>query len=182
MPYLGGNRMSALIDLLLTRTARERLLLALLCAVVVPLALVFGALMPLAEARKTAEAAHAEALATGTWLAARAAELQLLPAPVLAGTDDVTAAQDRAPIGAAALEESLKRVGLRPALTALDSDSDGGVTLRFDAVRFVALADWLRGSQPRWGYDLARLDLTQLDLNGAEVSGKVRALIVLTPL
>jgi type II secretory pathway component PulM len=58
-------------------------------------------------------------------------------------------------IGISGIEAGLRAAGLREVVSELANTTDGGITLRFDAVRFTALADWLSGQSGVWGYDLA---------------------------
>ncbi|MEC7965975.1 MAG: type II secretion system protein GspM [Pseudomonadota bacterium] len=164
--------MSKLIDLLSDRSPRERMLLALMVAVLLPALVYLTLIQPLTERLNAAKQARSEAAALSLWLNDRAADLALLPAvDDASGTDAETQA-----IGSAALEESLKRVRLRPLLSALELESDGSIQLRFDEVRFVALMEWLSGSHPGWGYDI-----TQMQIRAHAVQGKVSARLTLSP-
>jgi len=60
--------MNRLIDMLLTRSPRERGLLALLALVVVPVGLWFGVLEPFSKARISSGAQLAEAQALNAWI------------------------------------------------------------------------------------------------------------------
>jgi len=70
------------------------------------------------------------------------------------------------------IESALREAGLRDEVTELANTADGGITLRFDAVRFSRLAAWLSDQSGQWGYDLdaftfergAREDVVAADL------------------
>lgn len=157
-----------MIDWLARRAPRERLLLGLLVALVLPAAIWLGGLAPLFERRAAAEAALAEARALDAWVAARAGEMAAL--------GPVTEAAQGAPIGSAGLEQSLIAAGLRPAVSDLAGDGAGAVTLRFEAVEFRALMVWLTASDPGWGYVIERLRL-----RAGDRPGLVRADLALRP-
>lgn len=158
-----------LIDFLLPLSRRERGLIAALVFGILPLAVAFLVLLPLAERVPAARQAETDARTLYQWVQARVAEKQALPAPSEAGSG--------MPIGSGGLEQSLIAVGLRPAVASLDVRDSGVIDLRFDAVRFVALADWLSASEPRWGYVLTRFRFDHLP----ETPGKVAAQLELTP-
>lgn len=137
---------------------RERRLLALLCALVLPAGAFFGVVQPLAEARAEAERRQTEAAATAAWMqrqaeifATRAA--QALPAERPAAT----------PLGLAGIERSLEDEGLRRQVSQLAGDGEGGIALGFDTVSFLELADWLQAMEPDWGYRIARFSFTRGD-------------------
>ncbi len=157
-----------LIDFLLQRSGRERMLLALLFAVGLPLLVIFAVLLPLKDRKDAALAENAEAVALNIWVRDRAAELdQIAQGPEQAAT---------APIGSSAIEESLIAAGLRPFVSELAVADQGVVELRFDQVKFTALADWMSANSRSWGYDISsfRFETT-------EESGKVSAGLALTP-
>lgn len=157
-----------LIDLLLRRSPRERVLLALLVGVAVPVALVMGVMQPLAAKRAAAETAFADIQAAQIWVGARVAEQAAL--------GPVGDRGPRAPIGSSGLEQSLIAARLRARLSELSNRVDGEVELRFDAVAFTDLMGWITATDPIWGYDIARLDLVP----GAD-PGRVDAALRLTP-
>lgn len=154
-----------LLDLLLRLAPRERRLLALLIFGVLPAAVLFGLLLPLADRRDAALAAEAEALALRDWTLARRAEI-----PASAG------AEGAPPVGSVGVEQSLVAAGLRGAVSELGSRAGDVLELRFDAVPFVPLASWLTGEEPRWGYRIAGLRLEAL-----ERPGMVAAQMTLVP-
>lgn len=147
--------MSALLDrlseLLLALSGRERVLIALLAVIVLPLGMIYGVAIPLAERREAARATTAEARATELWVADQAVTFAELSRDVarVSGVSRAVSA-----IGLSGIEASLRDVGLRKAASELSNTADGGVTLQFDSVRFTRLADWLTAQRDVWGYDL----------------------------
>lgn len=148
--------MSALMDrltgFLLGLSRRERWLVAVLALVALPVGAVYGIALPLAQSREAARAAVAEARATELWVADQAVQFATL-ARDAGQRPQVTRATN--PIGISGIEASLRDAGLREAVTELANAADGGITLRFDAVRFTQLAEWLTAQNDTWGYDLA---------------------------
>lgn len=136
-----------LIDFLLARSPRERALLALLVAGVLPLALVFGLLLPLRAGQQAALEARTQAVAMNLWVQDRARELAALDAAPRAGP--------QAAVGMSGIEETLIAAGLRAAVSDLGQDSRGQVSLSFEEVRFTRLMGWLSEVTPGWGYDVA---------------------------
>ena len=153
-----------LIDLLLRRAPRERLLLGLLVIAVLPTALWFAVLEPMAARR----AELTEVRALQDWVAARAAEMAALGQAENSGP--------AAPIGLSALEQSLISADLRPAVTGLANREGGGIDLRFEAVDFAVLMGWLSRQDPGWGYDIAAFRITR-----GEELGVVAAELQLVP-
>ncbi len=139
--------MDRFIDMLGKLSGRERWLLALLCGGVVPLALWFTWLAPLASARVAALSNLQEARQVSLWVSDRAAEKTLFRAPVASGK--------RTPIGASGLEQSLIDGNLRDRLSALSDRGDGRLELHFDEIEFTELILWLGASDLQWGYDIA---------------------------
>jgi len=139
---------AGLIDMLLARSARERLWLGLLVVVVLPVAVWFGVMAPLQQDRQAAFKRVEQERLLNIWVAERAGEMAMLAA-VPTGSK-----QPKPPIGSAALEQGLIDAGLRPALDELVNRDGGEVVLRFEAVEFEALAAWLSASEPVWGYAL----------------------------
>lgn len=157
-----------LISALLQRSRRERWLLGLLALVGLPALVVFGLLLPLHEARQAAARDLQEARALLSWVTARSAEQSRLSPPA--------AVAPRAPIGMSGLEQSLLDSNLRHRVSQLSARSEGGIALRFDAVPFTGLMDWLSRQEPGWGYRIADLRITR----SAE-SGIVAAALTLQP-
>lgn len=147
-----------LIDILLRLAPRERALLALLCCFVLPLALCFGVLLPLAEARNNAQAELDEARALTLWVQERAADQTLLLRTDNGGPRDK--------IGLSGVEQSLISAGLRDQLSEVSNRAGDAIELRFDAVAFEDLAGWLLASDPVWGYDIVGLQLERSETPG----------------
>ncbi|THD76796.1 hypothetical protein E7681_02860 [Thalassobius vesicularis] len=157
-----------LIDLLLPLSARERLLLGLAVLVILPLAVVFGVLLPLMQARQEAVAAQSDAVALNVWVQDRIAEktvLERLPVQTIG-----------APVGSTAIEQGLIDARLRQDVSALGAQSGGVIELRFDRVDFVRLANWLSVQHPGWGYTIDSYRFEAID-----EPGKVAASILLSP-
>lgn len=159
--------MAALRLRLALLTARERWLLGVLVAVVLPVALVAGVLLPLLDARTAARQAAAEARADLDWIAAQVAGL---PAGGLA-----PAAAAVAPVGLAELERGIVAAGLREGLGILSNRAGGGVDLGFEDVAFDPLARWMAGVERTAGYRIAVMQVERL------APGRVRALFQLEP-
>lgn len=138
-------------------SARERRLLAVLAFLVLPLGLAWGVVLPMTERREAARQALDEAVALRGWLTARQAELAALPPE----TGPSTFAGDV--VGISGIEASLVDAGLRGDVSLLSNAPGGGVTLRFDAVSFLALMPWLEETEARSGYLVAGLRLAQGD-------------------
>ncbi len=129
---------------------RERLLLLLLGVVVVPVAVVFLAVLPMLEARDEARADAREAAALLAWVSD---QVRALPAEGAApGTAFGAEAE---PIGISGIEESLVRIDLRPHVSQLANRSAGGVEVALDEAPFDRLGDWLTAMAPVWGYEIA---------------------------
>lgn len=147
-----SGMMDRLVGFLLGLSRRERWLLAVLTLVVLPVGLIYGVALPLTEQRAAARAAVAEARATELWVADQAVTYATLRRD--AGEGRVTTrATD--PIGISGIEASLREADLRRAASELANSADGGITLRFDEVRFTVLAEWLGAQADTWGYELA---------------------------
>ena len=80
------------------------------------------------------------------------------------------------PIGSSAIEESLIAANLRPFVSELGVGDGGVIELRFDLVKFTALADWISANDRTWGYDI-----TSFRFEATDTSGKVSASLALTP-
>ena len=147
-----------LVSALLMRSSRERLLLGAMVLVALPLAVALGVLLPLYEARLAAEAELRETRALAGWVAERATENA-----ALANTPEV---QRTAPVGPSGLETSLKDAQLWHRVAELSGRAEGGVVLRFDAVSFTGLMDWLARSAENWGYMIVILRITETPESG----------------
>ncbi|WP_371229670.1 type II secretion system protein GspM [Roseovarius sp. 2305UL8-3] len=152
------------IDFLIRLAPRERVLLALLVVVILPAALVLGWLLPLSEARSSAQTALAEAQALDSWVMGRQAEKAALALPSDSGV--VAPA-----IGASALEQSLISAQLRPSLSTLETRDGGEIALRFDAVNFVDLMRWMDAEDPAWGYQITALRIDRTDRSAVVEAG-----------
>jgi len=159
---------------LLARSVRERWLLALCGGAALPLAIVFGVLIPLEEARKAAADEVAQARTTTQWVVGQVVDARVLGLQRLPPGQELETGVE--PIGSSGLEETLIDAGLRPAVEELGRNESGVVTIRFDAVRFIHLAAWMTTSDPGWGYDVTRLEITK-----TELSGLVTAALTLSP-
>lgn len=140
-------------------SARERRLLALLVFLVLPLGAVYGVVLPMAERRAEARLAVDEALSLQAWVAARQAELAALPPE--SGAAVAPAEIDA--IGISGVEASLVDAGLRGDVALLSNSPGGGVSLRFDSVRFTELMPWLDTMEAGSGYAVASLRLLRGD-------------------
>jgi type II secretory pathway component PulM len=101
-------------------------------------------LWPLAGQRAAALAELDDARALKLWVEARAEEARQLRS--LAGP----AKPD--PVGLAALQDSLARARLADKVATLSAREGGGIDLRFQAVAFDPLMDWISQIAPVWGY------------------------------
>ncbi|WP_300548194.1 type II secretion system protein GspM [Roseovarius sp.] len=137
---------------LLGLSGRERLLLAMLALVVLPLGMIYGVALPLGDARAAARRDVAEARATELWVADQAL---IFASETAAMRNAGEGAKAGPPIGISGIEASLVEAGLRQQASELANAADGGITMRFDAVRFTKLAEWLGTQEKSWGYTLA---------------------------
>ncbi|MCB1396384.1 MAG: type II secretion system protein M [Rhodobacter sp.] len=148
---------AALARNLAARSPRERLLIAALAILVVPLALWFLAVVPLMEQRAQARSALAEAQATRAWYLARQDDIAALPVP---GTVAAPAAAV-APVGLGGIEARLIDAGLRDQVGVLTNVQGGSVTLALDTVGFGDLMAWIDGIEAEAGYRLSALRLVR---------------------
>ena len=163
----------AFVDFLSTRPTRERWLIGVLILIVVPLAVVFGVLLPMSDAQKDAHRAQSEARALQDWVIQRVVEKNSL-----ASQNPRTAPS--APIGSSGIEQSLIDAGLRGAVSQLGVRDGGVIALRFDEVTFTTLGNWLSASEPQWGYTLSSFRIEAIEAP-VKISGKVSASLTLTP-
>lgn len=157
-----------MIEFLLRRTRSERRLIGVLVLIVLPLAVVFGVLLPLRDANLAAKDAALRAQALHVWVAGRVVETA-----ALAPSADTA---PKAPVGSVGIEERLIASGLRPFISDLGVRDDGVIELRFDVVTFTQLTNWLSDNETDWGYDLTSFRFEALD-----APGKVSASLILTP-
>lgn len=144
-----------LVTFLLGRAVRERWLIGILCAAVLPLAVVMFWVLPLLEQRQAARGELAAAQDLRLWVAARAQEKAALDAANPAQGSAAPVA-----LGISGIEQSLIAAGLRERVTRLANRDGGGIELGFDTVDFRLLGEWLDQSADSWGYDIEsfRLD------------------------
>lgn len=133
---------------------RERLLLLVLGVIVIPLAVVFLAVMPLLEARNSARAEADRAHALLEWVSE---QVRAMPADGAEAAAPLGTGAE--PIGISGIEESLVRVDLRPHVSQLSNRAEGGVDLTLEGAPFGLLGDWLLAMVPVWGYELAAFRL-----------------------
>lgn len=153
-----GALYERLLRSLIGLSPRERGLLAFLGVVVAPLAIAYGVVLPVLNARQEARQALDEAQSLRRWVAEQANQ----NAALLAAPAEVTAPAGP-PIGVSGIEESLVDAGLRDDVSRLANESDGGISLGFESVRFGALTGWLVDAEPGWGYDLTAFTFTRAD-------------------
>lgn len=142
-----------MLDWLLLRSRRERLLLA---ATAVLLCAVLGwtvVALPLLDRRALAAERWQSASALADWVAQRAGEIPPVSTPASRGGTGGT----RGPIGISGIESGLRAAGLRRRVSSLGSQAGGQIGLRFDAVPFTDFAGWLSGAERSWGYDISAL-------------------------
>lgn len=160
--------MDRLLHRLLQLTRRERLLLAALGLVCLPLGVVFGLVLPLTEALQRAEREVAEARTLLDWVQA---EARRLPPEALAAE-----APASAPVGLGGLERGLVAAGLRDRIAELANRGAGEIEVGFAPLPFTELAAWLETVEREGGYRIAALRL-----EAAERPGEVTAELTLAP-
>jgi len=128
---------------------RERGLLLILSGIILPVAVVFLALMPLMEARDRTARAAQEASSTLIWVAD---QVRRLP---VGGAGDGPTITGPAPIGISGIEDSLVQGSLRDFVSQLANRTDGGIDLALEAAPFDDLTLWLQSVLPVWGYRIA---------------------------
>jgi len=142
---------------------RERILIALLIVVALPVGLVQGVALPLLARHDAARAAVAEAMALQRWLQERQLQLALLPA----ADDSPARMSNTPPASLSTLEAGLVEAGLRDSLVTLANPSAANIALRFDDVAFTQLMPWLDAVETGLGYRVSLLRLSQGALPGA---------------
>lgn len=148
---------AALAQSLARRNRRERWLLAILLAVVVPVAFVALVALPLLEQRAAAHRALTDAQATQAWYVARQHEIAALPSTERASPDLAETAIT--PIGLGGIEARLIDADLRNAVTLLANTQGDSVSLTLNAVEFSALMAWIDSIEDNAGYRLTALRL-----------------------
>ena len=129
---------------------RERILLFLLAIVMVPVAVVFLAILPLMEARENALNDAAETRSLLNWVSAQVTEM---PEDAGAGNNDDNSAAST--IGLSGVEDSLVQYDLRDLVSQLANRNDGGIDLALEQAPFEMLSLWLKDMAPVWGYRMA---------------------------
>ena len=132
-------------------TPRERWLLAIVFGLVIPLAIVFLWLLPLAKSKTAASTQAVVAHILHQWVLDRGVEYT-----ALARLGDETTITNTVPVGISGVEESLKRANLRQFATQLTGRDAGGVEMHFEDVAFSELANWLSIAERNWGYTISR--------------------------
>lgn len=132
-----------LTNTLVRLSGRERALLGL-AAISGIVGIAVAGLMPLAGQQGSALADLEEARALKSWVEARTSEAQQLRAFSGPVKPD--------PVGLAALQDSLARARLADRVATLSARQGGGIDLRFDAVAFDPMMDWITQISPVWGY------------------------------
>jgi general secretion pathway protein M len=159
---------AALSHGLARRSARERLLLAALVLVALPVAAVFLGAQPLMDQRNTARAALAEAEAERGWYVARQAEIAALPV-----NGETRVDRPAAPVGLGGIEARLIEAGLRHAVSQLANAQGNSVVLEFESVGFEMLMRWLDGVETNAGYRVSALQILRGDGEG-QVEAELR--------
>lgn len=134
------------IDFLVDLSGRERGLLALLFIVALPVGLYVGVLSPLKDRRDAAIVELNDSAALLQWVRARGEEGQRLK----------LVNQNASPpaIGVSGIERSLIAADLRSDVSDLARRGADEIELRFDAVPFVKLGEWLNAARLSWGYSI----------------------------
>lgn len=158
-----------LLHTLLNLTSRERILLAVLGLVCLPLGIAFGVMFPLSD---TLARTEREAATAGALLAWVEDEVQRLPLEVR----DAAPADAAAPIGLAGIERSLVAAGLRQRIVELANRRAGEIEIALDPTAFTTLASWLESVEQDGGYAIAALRL-----EAADREGEVTARLTLAP-
>lgn len=153
------------------RSQREKILLGVLIGFVLPVAILFLWIMPLAANEARALQQKREAQTMLAWVQDRAAEGRALNQQLRASTSS-----SQEVLGLAGLEDSLRVVGLRDRVGRLLNRDGDQVELSFDEVEFARLMNWIDGEQAEWGYELRRFRIEALPRDGL-----VRAEILLEP-
>lgn len=158
-----------LINWLLSRPARERVLLAILVAVVLPIAVVAGVILPLRDAHAAVQQRLEDVQGLQRWVVERVIEKNEFP-------QSVAVTQNPESIGSSGIEESLIAASLRDYVSTLSLGDEGVIDLAFDAVTFTTLLNWLSATKSDWGYDISSFRFEATD-----APGKIRANMTLTP-
>ncbi len=150
-----------LAELLLALSANERRLLAILCGLVLPLAVIFLWVLPLADRGAAAQRDLSTARALMVWVTHRIEESAAL-------VDGQTNAipKNGAPVGLSGIEKGLNEAGLRPYVTRLAGRDDGAVELVIEDAPFATVTAWTSAVRPVWGYRIVSFHIQRTDRAG----------------
>ncbi|WP_397544514.1 type II secretion system protein GspM [Roseovarius salis] len=165
---------SALSDMLVARSRRERWLMALLVLVALPFGYVYGVVLPLNAQYERVQAELEDAVALERWLLERRAELESLP-PLPENSPGESNGTRPVP-GLGGIEERLRAAGLDDSLDQLASAEGEGIELKLDDAIFTDLMRWLDALESETGYRVERLALQRADR-----PGRVEADMLLRP-
>ena len=158
-----------LLHRLLHLTGRERLLLAALGRICLPLGIAVGVILPLGEALVRAEREVAEARELLAWVEAEARRLP----PTARGAAPVDATT---PSGLAGIEQGLMAADLRQNIVELANRRAGEIEIVFAPTAFAALASWMESVERDAGYTIS-----SLRIEAADRPGEVTAQVTLAP-
>ena len=147
----------ALISSLAELSQRERILLAVLAGVGVPVACVFLLVLPLMHSQQRAQDRLADATRLYEWVQVQASQWGSV-APV-----DPASQAAQPVMGVSDIEQRLIAAGLRKDVTELSRSDTGSIRLRFDDVSFLAAMRWIDEASQSWGYSLAEFELERRD-------------------
>ena len=131
-------------------SGRERMLVAALFLIVVPVAAVFLGIMPLMEARDKAQNKTRENQILLDWVSDQVRQM-----PVGAGTEEKAQDLGSNAIGLSGVEQSLVDAGLRDQVSQLSDKGDGGIDLVLENAPFELVGQWVDNVAPIWGYEIA---------------------------
>jgi type II secretory pathway component PulM len=150
--------------------ARERIAVASLVLVFIPVGLAFLVALPMLDTRENALRQRSEAASLYQWVLARDADWQSLAA---LGT---VAASQVAPVGIAGIEKALTVSGLRDSVSSLENGQDGRVRVQLEGAPFAEFARFLERIAPELGYSIATLRISP-----ATTAGNIVARLELQP-
>ena len=150
-----------LAQTLARRTPRERLLLALLIVLVLPLGFVFLVALPVLDQRAAAQSARVQAEADQRWYISQQAQIEALPQAVQTPSEASLPA-----VGLGGIEDRLIEAGLRDAVALLANVQGDGVSLTLGDVPFVDVMQWVAGIEAEAGYTVSTLRLVSGDEGG----------------
>lgn len=150
-----------LASFLVRRSHRELWLLGAAGFIAILVGFVEGVARPLMSRLESARTSLAEAIALSAWVAAKKAELE-----GLSGELEVSASEVGSAIGVRDIETRLDAADLRSFTTRLSGTDGGGVSLRFESVRFEQIMPWVAATEIQGGYRIVELQLSRTDLDG----------------